>query len=235
MTALQRFVVEEGDWEIVNRVVQKHGTHDQSSHNPHKGGRGSGGSQTAPHPTQKTNPELLTPLKDYIVQYPDGFGHEAINGRLRERGDVLYTNLTPEAQKELDEAIGSLDKLVELSPALTEDTTTFRGINSNFARDLEERGVGATFTDNGFTSVSLDRDIAAGFPSRPTGNVMEIVVPEGTKAIIPSKFFTSSTVKGTELKREKELILGRGTDFEILSIEESPYRVGKLFRIKVKQ
>jgi hypothetical protein len=46
---LQRFVVEEGDWEIVLRpnggydklaanTLEKHGTHDQSTHNPHKGG-----------------------------------------------------------------------------------------------------------------------------------------------------------------------------------------------------
>ena len=38
MSALQRFIVEEGDWEIVGKSVLKHGTHDQSTHNPHKGG-----------------------------------------------------------------------------------------------------------------------------------------------------------------------------------------------------
>jgi hypothetical protein len=38
MSALQRFVVEDGDWEIVEAPVTKHGTHDQSTHNPHKGG-----------------------------------------------------------------------------------------------------------------------------------------------------------------------------------------------------
>ena len=38
MSALRRFVIEEGDWEIVDKSVMKHGTHDQSTHNPHKGG-----------------------------------------------------------------------------------------------------------------------------------------------------------------------------------------------------
>ena len=49
MSDLKRFIVEAGDWEIELRpnggydtlgtnTLQKHGTHDQSSHNPHKGG-----------------------------------------------------------------------------------------------------------------------------------------------------------------------------------------------------
>jgi hypothetical protein len=193
------------------------------------------GNQGSEYPTAETNHELLPHLRDYIIQYPDGFGHESINGRLRNRGDVLYSNLTPKAQNEFDEAVGSLDRLVELSPALPETTKTYRGIDNNFAMGLEEKGIGSTYTDNGFTSVSLDRDIAGGFPSRPTGNIMEIVIPQGVKVINPSKFFSSSVVRGTEVKREKELILGRGTNFEILSIVDSPYGVGKLFKVGIKQ
>ena len=139
-----------------------------------------------------------------------------------------------ENRKRLDEAIKSMDKLVELSPALNESTTTYRGIGVNFAKTLQEKGIGSTYQDNGFVSVSLDKQIAGGFPSRPTGNMMEIVLPKGTKAINPSRFFTSSKIGGTELKREKELILGRGTKFEILSIENSPMGVGNLFKVGIK-
>ena len=38
MSDLRRFILEEDDWEVVDRSVVKHGTHDQSTHNPHKGG-----------------------------------------------------------------------------------------------------------------------------------------------------------------------------------------------------
>lgn len=192
-------------------------------------------SQSTEYPTKKSNPELAKPLKDYVVAYPDGFGHKSINGILRDRARGIEDNLTPEAQKELNGAIGSLDKLVNLSPPLSEPTTVYRGVNWTVAQGLQDKGVGATFTENGFTSVSLSKDIAAGFPSRPTGNLMEIVLPKGTKAISPSKFFGLSKIGDTELTKEKELILGRGFKFEILSIEDSPVGVGNLFKVGVKQ
>ena len=151
-----------------------------------------------------------------------------------DHGDTTQAEAA-KAQKELDEAIESLDKLVELSPQLTEPTTAYRGIGTNFAMTFQGKGIGTTFQDNGFVSVSLDKKIAGGFPSRPTGNMMEIVLPKGIKAINPSKFWTSNKIEGTELRREKELILGRGTKFEILSIENSPMGVGNLFKVGIKQ
>lgn len=235
-------------WEE-SRPVTKHGTHDQSSHNPHKGGRGNSDSsnQTSEYPTKQSNPELAKPLADYVVEYPeDGFSHRGINGGLRQRTDVLYPSRLPTMNPELRgiylentlkerEVIKSLDKLVELSPALIEPTTTYRGIGDNFARTLQEKGIGATYNDNGFVSLTLDKQIAGGFPRVPTGNVMEIVLPKGTKAIIPSKFFSSSRIGDTELKREKELILGRGIKFEILSIEDSYMGTGNLFKVGIKK
>lgn len=229
------YLLKEGTVEEFFEKMEKHGDHDQSEHgNWSKGGNGSS-DKTSEYPTKKSNPELANILKDYIVEYPDNNGHQMINGRLRGTIDAIYTNLTPKAQKELDEAIESLDKLVELSPQLTEPTTAYRGIGTNFAMTLQGKGIGTTFQDNGFVSVSLDKKIAGGFPSRPTGNMMEIVLPKGIKAINPSKFWTSNKIEGTELRREKELILGRGTKFEILSIENSPMGVGNLFKVGIKQ
>jgi hypothetical protein len=229
------------------KPVLKHGDHDQSSHGAWATGGGGSSNQTSEYPTKQSNPELANILKDYIVEYPDAYGHLSINHKLREREGVLFNpSLQPsmneernklflENQKKWDEAVKSLDKLVELSPALTEPTTTYRGIGNNFAKTLQEKGIGTTYQDNGFVSLTLDKKIAGGFPSRPTGNMMEIVLPKGTKAINPSRFFTSSKLGGTELKREKELILGRGTKFEILSIENSPMGVGNLFKVGIKQ
>lgn len=227
------------------KPVLKHGDHDQSSHGSWATGQSSSSEETSKYPTKKSHPELAPILKDYIVEYPNAYGHLSINRHLREKKDIFNPYLQPsmndernklyiENQKRLDEAIKSMDKLVELSPALTEPTTTYRGIGVNFAQTLLEKGIGSTYQDNGFVSVSLDKQIAGGFPSRPTGNMMEIVLPKGTKAINPSRFFTSSKIGGTELKREKEIILGRGTKFEILSIENSPMGVGNLFKVGIK-
>jgi hypothetical protein len=212
--------------------ILKHGTHDQSSHGRKGGGSGSEGAGLE-YPTVRSNPELRNAIRDYVVEYPRGAGHEAVNRTLRKQPG--YDNVTPEYQAEIDSRIAELDKLVELSPALTEDTVVYRGVGIAFAGDLEGKGVGASFTDNGFTSASLDRGIAAGFPSQPTGNVMEIVVPRGTKAIVPSRFFSEKMVGDTDLRKEQELILGRGTSFEILSIEDNPIGIGSIIKVGVKQ
>jgi hypothetical protein len=214
--------------------IQKHGSHNQKTHGSKGGGSGSG-SAVLEYPTKKSNPELAFSLRDYVVEYPKSFGHNGINTILREEANGEPANLYPDAQLEFNGEVASLDKLVELSPALPEDTVVYRGVGGAFASELQAKGVGATYTDAGFTSVSLDRGIARGFPARPSGNVLEIVLPKGTKAINPSKFFTSRSIGGTELKKEKELILGRGTTFEILSIEDNPFSLGSNFKIGIKQ
>jgi hypothetical protein len=213
--------------------VLKHGTHNQKTHGSKGGGSGSG-SAALEYPTKKSNPEMEYMLSDYVVAYPNEAGHEIINGTLRQLAG--FDNVTPEYKEKIDFRIEQMDKLVELSPELPEDTVVYRGIGGAFAMDLQAKGVGATFTDNGFTSVSLDRGIARGFPSRPSGNVMEIVLPAGTKAVNPSKFFGRQKIVGnTDLRQEQELILGRGTTFEILSIEDNPFSLGSNFKIGVKQ
>jgi len=251
---MSRFITATLDEVEITRAkdVEKHGDHDQSEHGNWATGQSGSSKETSEYPTKESNPELTKILRDYIVEYPQDYGHRFINRELREKGDTFNPYKPPsinkdpktiylvsdekllESQKEFNETVKSLDKLVELSPALTEPTTTYRGIGTNFAETLKEKGIGATYKDNGFVSLTLDKEIATGFPSLPTGNIMEIVLPKGTKAINPSKFWTSNRIGGTELKREKELILGRGTKFEILSIEDSPVGVGNLFKVGIK-
>lgn len=243
MSDLRRFIVEEGDWEIDLRPnggydklgiegLQKHGAHDQSKHNPHKGGGGGAGA-VVEYPTKKSNPEMEYMLSDYVVAYPNLAGHEIINKTLRKGAG--YDNVAPAYAENIQFRIGQMDKLVELSPPLSEQTKVFRGIGNTFAAELEAKGVGGSFTDLGFTSVSLDESIAGGFPSMPTGNILEIMLPAGTKAVNPSKFFGRQYMVGnTDLRAEKELILGRGTTFDILEIVTQPYGIGQKFRVEAR-
>lgn len=208
----------------------KHGSHNQKTH----GRGGSGGGAGVDYPTVKSNPELKDAIRDYVAQYPRGAGHQDINKTLRKQPG--YDNVTPDYQDKIDSRVAALDKLVELSPPLSEQTTVYRGIGTDFARELEAAGVGGSFTDNGFTSVSLNKEIAGGFPSMPTGNLIEITLPAGTKAINPSRFFGENMVVGnTNLSQEQELILGRGTTFDILEIVDNvALGVGKIIRVGVK-
>lgn len=210
-------------------VMEKHGTHDQKTH----GNWANGFSNSElEYPTQRSNPELKDALKDYVVEYPEGVGHESVNSYLRQQ--LGYDNITPEYKDKIKSRISELDKLVKLSPSLPEQTTAYRGIGKKFALELEAAGVGKSFTDNGFTSVSLDKGIAGGFPSRPTGNLLEIVLPAGTKAVNPFKFFTQHIISNTDLKNEQELILGRGTTFDIVEIMDNVL-VGKIIKVVARK
>jgi hypothetical protein len=213
-------------------TVRKHGSHNQKTHGG-KGGGSDSGSAALEYPTKTSNPEMEYMLSDYVVEYPKEAGHKIINGTLRQQAG--YDNVTPEFREDIQFRIGQMDKLVELSPPLSEQTKVFRGIGKPFAAELEAAGVGGSFTDKGFTSVSLDEQIAAGFPSVPTGNILEIMLPAGTKAVNPSKFFGRQKIVGnTDLRQEQELILGRGTTFDILEIIEQPYGIGKKFKVEAR-
>ena len=236
----RRFVFDSEDMAAIieGMIVEKHGSHNQKTHGG-KGGGSDSGSAALEYPTKKSNPEMEYMLSDYVVAYPTGMGHAYINSALRDPFDDRTGTLGAKGRvnQALNERVAQMDRLVELSPPLPEDTQVYRGIGLAFAADLEAKGVGATFTDKGFTSVSLDKGVAAGFPSQPSGNVMDIVLPAGTKAVNPSKFFGRQKIVGnTDLRQEQELILGRGTTFEILSIEDNPnWYGGKTFKMGIKQ
>ena len=113
MPALQRFVVEEGDWEIVEAPIKKHGTHDQSTHNPHKGG----GRTIAPYDpmngyragewTKVTDPaeaeRLYVAQSEYAYQQRTGKVLEGTDRRVYE--DALSNpNVTAVRRRELEGA-----------------------------------------------------------------------------------------------------------------------------------
>lgn len=190
--------------------VLKHQEHDQSSHGNWAEGQ---------YPTKDSHPELKNSLKEYVSEYPKDIGYAGVNRHLR----TGESNYTPEAMGKVKKLISDLDKTVELSPRTVEPMTVYKGVHEKLASQLEKLGVGGTFEDKGFTSVSPKKDVALGFPSFQSGNLIEIDMPSGVKAINPYKYFGRSSVNGTRLANEKELILGRGSNFEITGIEKTEY------------
>jgi hypothetical protein len=191
--------------------VTKHGTHDQKTHGSWAGG--------GSYPTKDSHPELKNSLKEYVSEYPKIIGYQAVNRYLR----LDESNLTDEAMSQTKKVISDLDKLVELSPSMSQPTTAYKGVHEKLIADLVKLGVGGTYQDKGFVSVSLKKDIALGFPSFRSGNLIEIDMPSEVKAINPYQYFGRSSVSNTKLAHEKELILGRGNTFEITGIENTEY------------
>jgi hypothetical protein len=258
---MNKFIYTDEDAIEFDEIIAKHGTHDQSTHGNWAKNRSAG--DGTGHPTQTSHPEFRPILADYIAEYPQNIGHQWANHLLRlgeenylkERvgGDWfdLYSHAAGvdptehlanqrEGYKqdfaEVVEIASKLDKLVSLSPPLTEDTTVYRGVSEDFAGELARMGVGGTFTDNGFVSTTLRKEIAMGFPSVPSGNLMQVEVPQGVRAIVPSKYFKSNIIRDTNLSKEKEIILGRGNTFEITKIEQEPkYKQGIIITTRLVQ
>ena len=229
MSDLKRFIVEAGDWEIelrpnggydtlVDNRLQKHGTHDQSTHNPHKGG-GVGYSMSDKHPRAQDSEGRFAD-----VEYYTSSGYSDINNYLR-------TGAEPEVwtKNEIKEYVKALDTEIGKTSA-PRDMVLFRGVTG--VEKFENLKVGQTFTDKGFVSTTTNRgtvtefmSTASGqrFDSRPVekGFVLEINVPEGEKVFSVRNYFKGVSDRygpSEGILSESEHILPRGLTFKVDSI-----------------
>ena len=118
--------------------------------------------------------------------------------------------------------VSALDSLISSAPALTQDTTTFRGVGpGDFSNQLQQMQPGDSFTDKGFVSSSQSSTYADMFAQG--GTKMEITIPEGTKALNVATFNPSYLTNN-----EQEMILARGTSFTMTgrSGDVLQFRVG---------
>jgi len=112
--------------------------------------------------------------------------------------------LTPSLQADID----NLTMLIDRNEPLPEDTLLYRGVhNSNGHWD--DLKVGDTFRDKGFISTSPIEAETTGFGSKP----IQIEAPAGTWALD-----TFTALNGGV--RESEVILQRGTKFEVMANEK---------------
>ena len=98
------------------------------------------------------------------------------------------------------------DTAIRQSPALTEDVKVYRGVSdTSFLQD------GQSFRDNAFVSTTGDVGTARAFAGQ-TGDVVEVVVPKGMKALNVDGSLATQARSGWG---ESELMLGRGTAFDV--------------------
>lgn len=152
--------------------------------------------------------EELDAISTYV-----GKGYTQMNAALRGEGtgeDVL-------SEEEVTTSIETLANLIDRNPPLGTSALLYRGIYVPEDSEWSNLEVGEVIVDRGFVSTSPSAPTARGF-----GNLqLEIEVDENTKAID-----VSETVEGTRVAvREPEVILQRGTNFEVVAKTENGYRL----------
>jgi ADP-ribosyltransferase exoenzyme len=133
-----------------------------------------------------------TPREEAAVTAYAGQAYIDINTHLR-------TGERPFNKEVTDERVRELKKYIARS-SVPEDVLAYRGMPGRLIPE-----VGDDVTDNGFTSISLKKDVAARFSN--SNRILEIEVPKGHKA---------GWVRPRD-HRENELLLAPGTKFRVVS------------------
>jgi superfamily I DNA/RNA helicase/DNA polymerase III epsilon subunit-like protein len=173
--------------------------------------------------------------------------YDDVNTRLRTGGasDSVLDSETAqqfekEWKKETIEITESMDKLFDAAPTLAEDIMLYRGVHSEYSDELmRSYEVGDMFTDLGFSSTTLSRGQAEDFTDYGEDEydedtekpklLLEIIAPEGTRAIHVPAYLGSSTSHPDE----NEVLLDRGTTFRVISKTESVDGTTKIMRVAV--
>ena len=155
--------------------------------------------------------EQVTGSAAYRVMESDYFGtglSTSINAELRDNWDgPVRDDLRAETRAAADRVLAAMP---DASVTLPEGLETYRGVR--IANAKEAFRVGSVFTDNGITSVTLDRSHAERFAkATPIGNsvLVKVNVPAGKKAVPNAQ--------------EKELAFQPGSRYKVLSVGREPF------------
>ena len=234
---MSRFITQEGEVEIIRQkeVINKHGSHDQSRHNPHKGGRSSlaGGTRYEPEEIKdiyadaefKVSDAEDTAIKDYVNS-----GHK-INGIIRSgEGEGFYS---PKSQG-LQDVTTNLDTAIASAPPM-EDMAVWRVAN---VLSVEGLKVGDRVKDRGYASTTV-ADL-----TKPENGMMLLhlnSVSSGRKTLLEINTGVNgkgmfvpvipTVVIGQTAEFEKEFLLPRNSLMEYLGSRQMPLKTGASMQI----
>lgn len=211
--------------------LQKHGTHDQSSHNPHKGGRGSlaGGTTRTPDEIKDVYAEAEFELSDdeneAVMAYVSS-GHR-INGIIRTgEGEGLYDP----SGLVFEETTVNLDKAIASAPPMP-DTAVWRVAS---AASVDGLKVGQVVRDKAYSSTTV-MDL-----TQPENGMMLLTlstVSSGQKSLVEintgdgAGLFIPAVGIGNTVAMEKEFLLPRESLMEYLGVREMPLKSGTAMKI----
>lgn len=127
-------------------------------------------------------------------------------------------------KKVLDEKINLMSDVLD-TKTLSDDMNLYRGLSnpqSLFGDDWRDKplsqlrleNVGKVIYDDGFSSTSIERNIAKTFANTWNGTVMEIKAPKGSNGIFMGDI--------SQHPYEKEVLLQRGSGFRIEGVDKDP-------------
>lgn len=166
------------------------------------------------------------------VREYSGGGYSSINRSLRVPEEPVTSWSSPEVEEAMreiqdmaDARIASIDNAIQSQSPSSTDAILYRGVHTPLAWESKvgvpewgSLGQGDVFTDGGYVSTTTDTDIAEAFSSGEGAFRIDIEVPAGTRAL------AVDTVEGAT-KGESEVLLQRGSRFEVLSNDGSTIRV----------
>ena len=169
-------------------------------------------------PSKPTNLDNLSPEQRRILHDYTKAGYHHINRHLRNKYGT--TDITPDRQNKEYDPKQIEDKIGAITAAFTKDNTNQRqikvytGIPPEFGENLI-KSIGQTLNFTGFTSTSLDRNIALNFGELYSNDPNEIYI---VKCICPPH--TALDIqKISHNKHEKEQLINYGAKFKVLSHE----------------
>ena len=163
----------------------------------------------------RVSTEPLPPAERQALSNYQGGKYIAIQdyARTGNAGDYDSERAAKAEQRALDSAIRR--------GAAPRDVLVYRGIGAAREGITGEVKVGSVIRDRGYSSTSISRDVAHGFAEgKLDATVLEIEVPRGS----PAAF-----VPGDGSLQEAELLLPRGSRFEVLAVRtENGVRVARV-------
>lgn len=115
--------------------------------------------------------------------------------------------------------ISAIDGAISAQDPSTQDQILFRGVDSEIADQYGNLQPGDVFTDQGFISTTTGADTATLFTGEEAGGrVLEIQAPSGTQGLNVSTAVSSVSASSSG---ENEVLLARGSQFEVISHEGS--------------
>lgn len=218
----------------------KHGSHDQSSHNPHKG-RGGGGSGSQSRTFERgQDEEIHAAMKEEQGAYIDTLSEKQLKSvagyQAEGTYDVVNNHLRDESlpiSPEDKELIGTLDGVIAGS-GMQYNTTVYRGVVDTDGQ-FKELKVGDTILERGFQSTSPNPAVGEAFANSTNIDgqpvVLEIDVPFGQPALAADvasfKLFGYDIVQDdpmmvelTGFTRLNEVTLPRGLTMEVVNVTD---------------
>ena len=177
-----------------------------------------------------------------LDSYANTRAYETINMLLRDGEDATSAYLT-KVDIPVDSGIAqartyidSIDSAIENASPIETPMTLYRGVGGkNVSAFFDGLAVGSTYKDLAYVSTTTSEGRASSFPNNTNNNLytVEIVAGPGTKGVFVADVLGGEGVAFPDQKPENEFLIARGTEFRVLSKDDSAVDGRKKIKVEV--